>query len=142
MNFLSLNIRGIGEDHKKSWIKRLCNDQKVTFLGLQETMTGTFDRFTVQSLWNNTPFEFVYNESNGKSGGILAVWDTTHFSVTDSLKGDGYLALHGRLRNIDPSFLIVVVYAPQDNRDKIKLWNKLASLIENHNSFSILLGDL
>ncbi|PWA52455.1 cytochrome P450 [Artemisia annua] len=83
---------------------------KVTFLGLQETMTGTFDRFTVQSLWNNTPFEFVYNESNGTSGGILAVWDTTHFSLTDSLKGDGYLALHGRLRNIDPSFLILLYY--------------------------------
>ncbi|GJT77750.1 cytokinin dehydrogenase 3-like protein [Tanacetum coccineum] len=58
-------------------------------------MTGTFDIFTVQSLWNNTPFEFVYNESNGKSGGILAVWDTTHFSLNDSLKGDGYLALLG-----------------------------------------------
>ncbi|GJX68153.1 RNA-directed DNA polymerase, eukaryota [Tanacetum coccineum] len=104
-------------------------------------MTGTFNSFTVQSLWNNTPFEFIYNESNGKSGGILAVWDTTLFSLNESLKGDGYLALLGRWRNIDTSCLIVVVYAPQDHRDKKKLWNNLASLIENHNSFSVLLGD-
>ncbi|GJX24744.1 hypothetical protein Tco_0231040 [Tanacetum coccineum] len=61
-----------GEDHKRSWLKRLCSEHK---------------------------------ESNGKSGGILAVWDTSWFTLTDSIKGQGFLALLGRWRNIDASYL-------------------------------------
>ncbi|GKE43570.1 cytochrome P450, partial [Tanacetum coccineum] len=104
-------------------------------------MTNTFNRFTVQSLWNNTPFNFAYSEPNGKSGGILAVWDTTYFTLIDSLKGEGYLALLGSWYNIEFPCLIVVVYAPHDLREKKVLWNNLTRVIENHNNFSILLGD-
>ncbi|GKB70539.1 cysteine-rich receptor-like protein kinase, partial [Tanacetum coccineum] len=119
-----------GEDHKKSWIKRQCHDHRVNFLGLQETMTNTFNRFTVQSLWNNTPFNFAYSEPNGKSGGILAVWDTTYFTLIDSLKGEGYLALLGSWYNIEFPCLIVVVYAPHDLREKKVLWNNLTREIK------------
>ncbi|GKD51406.1 putative RNA-directed DNA polymerase [Tanacetum coccineum] len=104
-------------------------------------MTNTLNRFTVQSLWNNTPFDFAYSEPNGKSGGILAVWDTTYFTLIDSLKGEGYLALLGSWYNIEFPCLIVVVYAPHDLREKKVLWNNLIRVIENHNNFSILLGD-
>ncbi|GKB50381.1 hypothetical protein Tco_0901134 [Tanacetum coccineum] len=60
-----------GEDHKRSWLKRLCSENKVTFMGIQETMTRTLNRFAVKSLSNSSPFDFVYKNSNGKSGGIL-----------------------------------------------------------------------
>ncbi|PWA49263.1 cytochrome P450 [Artemisia annua] len=36
---------------------------------------------------------------------------------------------------------MVVVYAPQDQSNKIKLWNDLTTIIQNHNSLSIVLGD-
>ncbi|GJV23105.1 putative RNA-directed DNA polymerase, eukaryota, reverse transcriptase zinc-binding domain protein [Tanacetum coccineum] len=35
----------------------------------------------------------VVKKPNGKSGGIVAVWDTLWFSLNSSLEGDGFLAL-------------------------------------------------
>ncbi|GKA24145.1 cytochrome P450, partial [Tanacetum coccineum] len=93
MNTLSLNIRGVGEEHKKSWIKRLCIEQKVKFAGFQETMVRDVNRTHVQSMWNHTQFDFVHKMSQGKSGGILAVWNTSCFIKIDSLEGDGFLAI-------------------------------------------------
>ncbi|GKB58652.1 RNA-directed DNA polymerase, eukaryota [Tanacetum coccineum] len=104
-------------------------------------MKGNFNRFDIQSFWNNTQFKFAYKNSNGKSGGILAVWDTTWFSLTHTTEGDGFLALYGNWRDVDSSCLIVIVYALQDYRDKINLWNNLTKLIDRHNNFSILFGD-
>ncbi|GKB92645.1 retrovirus-related pol polyprotein from transposon TNT 1-94 [Tanacetum coccineum] len=134
-------IRGVGEDHKKSWIKRLCSEHKVNFLGVQETMTDKLNRYVVQSMWNNPPFEFTYKHSTGKSGGILAVWDTTFFTMIDTMEGEGYLDILGNWRNMDQPCLMVVVYAPQNYHDKKTLWNNLTRLLENHNNFSILIGD-
>lgn len=37
MNFLSLNVRGVGETVKTSWVRRLKVKHKATFVGLQET---------------------------------------------------------------------------------------------------------
>lgn len=37
MIFLSLNIRGIGEDYKVSWVRRLTMRYHTTFLGVKET---------------------------------------------------------------------------------------------------------
>ncbi|GKA30618.1 putative RNA-directed DNA polymerase, eukaryota, reverse transcriptase zinc-binding domain protein [Tanacetum coccineum] len=36
---------------------------------------------------------------------------------------------------------MVIVYSPQGLRDKEMLWNDLTRLIDNHNDFSIILGD-
>nr|GEZ42385.1 RNA-directed DNA polymerase, eukaryota, reverse transcriptase zinc-binding domain protein [Tanacetum cinerariifolium] len=95
MNILSLNIRAVGEAHK-----RLCLEQKVNFLGLQETMTGKLCNFVIQSMWHNSCFDFVYEKSEGKSGGIVAIWDTNFFSLSTTLEGDGYLDLLGNWKNI------------------------------------------
>nr|GEZ73825.1 hypothetical protein [Tanacetum cinerariifolium] len=82
----------------------------------KEIMTGNFNRYTIPYFWNNSPFDFVFKESDGKSGGILVVWDTSWFTMTDFKKGMGL-------------------------RDKEMLWNDLTRLIDNHNDFSIILGD-
>ncbi|GJU60738.1 cytochrome P450, partial [Tanacetum coccineum] len=99
---------GLGEDHKSSWIKRICSENK---------------------------------NSLGKSGGILAVWDMTYFTLTDTMDGEGFLALLGTWRNLEAPCLLFVVYAPQDHHEKQILWNNLSQLIANYNNFSILLGD-
>ncbi|GJW40621.1 cytochrome P450 [Tanacetum coccineum] len=141
MNILSLNIRGVGEAHKRSWVKRVCLEQKVNFLGIQETMTGKLCNFDIQSMWHNSCFDFVYKKSEGKSGGIVAIWDTNFFSLSTRLEGDGYLALLGNWKNIREVCLLIIVYAPQDQRKKKKLWLDVTRIVVNHDSLSIVLGD-
>ncbi|GJX63103.1 RNA-directed DNA polymerase, eukaryota, reverse transcriptase zinc-binding domain protein [Tanacetum coccineum] len=46
-------------------------------------------------LWNNSSFDYVFRKSVGKSGGILAIWDTSRFQKFSWLEGDGFLAIKG-----------------------------------------------
>nr|GEV60261.1 cytochrome P450 [Tanacetum cinerariifolium] len=85
--------KGVGNTHKKGWVKRLCYDHKINLAGIQETMIDVIDRFIVRSMWNNSHFDFVGKKSNRNSGGIAAIWDTSCFSLTTSVEGDGFLAV-------------------------------------------------
>ncbi|GJU00433.1 putative RNA-directed DNA polymerase, eukaryota, reverse transcriptase zinc-binding domain protein [Tanacetum coccineum] len=76
-----------------------------------------------------------------ESGGIVAIWDTSYFTLTNSLDGDGFLALVENLQNISGPCLFIVVYAPQDHRKKKKLWSDISCLIATHNTLSIVIGD-
>ncbi|GJV36339.1 hypothetical protein Tco_1408816 [Tanacetum coccineum] len=75
-----------------------------------------------RSIWNNSYFDFVGKKSNGNSGGIAAIWDTSCFSLTTSVEGDGFIAIVGNWCNINIPCLLIVVYAP-------------------HNTLSIVFGD-
>ncbi|GJR03016.1 reverse transcriptase domain-containing protein [Tanacetum coccineum] len=77
MNVLSLNIRGIGEDHKRSWVKRLCIENKVKFVGLQETMSRDDNKFLIQSLWKNSKFAYFTKKADGRVA--LSLFGTLHF---------------------------------------------------------------
>ncbi|GJW45390.1 cytochrome P450 [Tanacetum coccineum] len=46
-------------------------------------------------MWNNSHFDFVGKKSNGNSGGIASIWDTSCFSLTTSVEGDGFLVVVG-----------------------------------------------
>ncbi|PWA82847.1 RNA-directed DNA polymerase, eukaryota, Reverse transcriptase zinc-binding domain protein [Artemisia annua] len=100
MNVLSLNIRGIGEDHKRSWAKRLCIENKVRFLGLQETMSRDDNKFLIQSLWRNSTFAYYTKKADGKSGGIIAIWDPSYFSSSSATEGDGFVAITGDFNEV------------------------------------------
>ncbi|GJW71086.1 RNA-directed DNA polymerase, eukaryota, reverse transcriptase zinc-binding domain protein, partial [Tanacetum coccineum] len=65
----------------------------------------------------------------------------TYFSRSTSWEGEGYLALLGNWLHIPIPCLFIIVYAPQDQWRKRKLWNDLDQLISAHNSFTIVLGD-
>ncbi|GKD90136.1 hypothetical protein Tco_1365643, partial [Tanacetum coccineum] len=67
---------------------------------IQETMASNLDHFLIKSLWNNSHFDFASKNYNGKSGGIVVVWDTDWFTLTKTIDGDGFLALHRRWRGL------------------------------------------
>ncbi|GJX01451.1 cytochrome P450 [Tanacetum coccineum] len=99
-NKIGFNMDGVEEAHKRSWVKRVCLEQKVNFLGLQETMTSKFCNFDIQSMWHNSCFDYVYKKSEGKFGGIVAIWDTNFFSLSTRLEGDGNLTLLGDFNEV------------------------------------------
>ena len=141
MNVLSLNIRGVGEDHKKSWVKRLCAENKIQFVGLQETMSRDDNQFLIQSLWGSKPYGFSVKKAEGKSGGIIAIWDASVFNPIYTTGGDGFIAILGNWRGVDVPCLMVVVYAPQEHCKKKKLWSEISNLINSHDTLSVVLGD-
>ncbi|GKF25673.1 cytochrome P450, partial [Tanacetum coccineum] len=102
---------------------------------------GDMNRLVLKSMWINSQFENVVKNSEGNSGGIVAIWDNTLFTLSSSLEGDGFLAIVGNWYNINIHCLIIIVYAPQDQRRKRKLWKDITQLILIHNNLTIVLGD-
>ncbi|GKA50734.1 cytochrome P450 [Tanacetum coccineum] len=141
MNVLSLNIRGVRDDHKRNWIKRLCCEHMINFVGIQETLIGNLAHLDIQSIWNKSQFDFSIKKPDGKSGDIVAIWDISYFTLSDTLSGDGFLALIGRWCNVNIPCIFVVVYAPQDQRLRKEFWLNLSRLILNKNTLTIVLGD-
>nr|GEZ60492.1 cytochrome P450 [Tanacetum cinerariifolium] len=118
MNVLSLNVKGIGEDYKCSWVRRLCSDNKINFLGLQESMSSVDNQFMLESMWGHSAFDSVSKHAEGKYGGIIAMRDTSKFSIQSSSTGDGFLAIMGNWIPLNTTCVFIVVYAPQDPRKK------------------------
>ena len=67
MNGLSINIQGVGNLDKRSWIRALCNKHIVNFLGIQETKMEVMDVFVARSLCGNPPFMYDWSPSRGQS---------------------------------------------------------------------------
>ncbi|GJY98026.1 retrovirus-related pol polyprotein from transposon TNT 1-94 [Tanacetum coccineum] len=100
MIVLSLNVRRLGDDYKRKWVKRLCYDHKVEFLRLQETLTQSNDKWLISSIWNNSHVDFVSKKAEGKSRGIMAVWDTSHFLKTSWTEGEGFITVQGDFNEV------------------------------------------
>ncbi|XP_058741211.1 uncharacterized protein LOC131613570 [Vicia villosa] len=87
-------------------------------------------------------FEFAFKSSDGRSGGILVVWNKNMLSIknTEVLEHAPWLEGEWGVENI--SVTIVVVYAPCDRRKKFVLWNELLSKINRKRDDRIcLIGD-
>ncbi|PWA49837.1 hypothetical protein CTI12_AA434360 [Artemisia annua] len=79
-------------------------------MGLQETMSHDDTHYLIQSLWKSNTFGHYTKKADGKSGGIIAIWDPNYFSSTTSMDGDGFVAIIGNWIDLDENCLLIVVY--------------------------------
>ncbi|XP_071695782.1 uncharacterized protein [Rutidosis leptorrhynchoides] len=138
---ISLNIRGIGQTGKISWLKRICYKEKPSILGLQETKCGQTRDNTIESFWGNSDFKFVQKDSDGASGGILTIWDTNIFSFNYAIEGEFFLAICGTWAGHDSEIAFINVYGPHSHSKKLRLWSELSSLTNSLNIPHIVFGD-
>nr|GEX23545.1 RNA-directed DNA polymerase, eukaryota [Tanacetum cinerariifolium] len=141
MIILSLNVRGLGEDHKQSWVKRICVDHKVQFMGLQENFINKDDKFLIKVIWKNFSFDYILKKCDGKSGGIIVVWDTSMFSMHSSKVGDEFVAVKGLWLPLNIKRLIIIIYTPQCIRLKKALWDTLRQIISDSDYLTVTLRD-
>nr|GEY90215.1 cytochrome P450 [Tanacetum cinerariifolium] len=71
-----------------------------------------------ESMWGHSAFDSVSKHAEGKYGGIIAMRDTSKFSIQSSSTGDGFLAIMGNWIPLNTTCVFIVVYAPQDPRKK------------------------
>lgn len=75
MNCMTLNVRGIGEDAKVNWVRRLKHLHNTNFMGIQETQITEFERIDIQGCWGSQDFDYEGVNSTGRSGGLLSIWN-------------------------------------------------------------------
>ena len=57
---LSNNIRGVDRSLKQKRTRELCSANKVSILGLQETVVSSMSGLQIRSFWGNCNFVFCY----------------------------------------------------------------------------------
>ncbi|GJV26981.1 RNA-directed DNA polymerase, eukaryota [Tanacetum coccineum] len=126
---------------KKDWVKELCTKNKVNFVGLQETKMEAINLFDVRACWGNANFDCVHSDSVGKSGGILCIWDTSSFSRSSVTVSDYFVIIRGVWLKSGMDLLIVVVYAPQEAKEKRMLWEYLVHVSNQWKGEIVMMGD-
>lgn len=119
MDFLSINVCGIGGDLKVPSLKSLKAQNKINFLSVQETQFMDSSKIPIQGLWGKRGFQSESVNSNGRSGGLLCVWDPKIFNYAGSIKSQNYIIIFGSLVGSDVSLNVANVYAPRMSEAKI-----------------------
>ncbi|GMJ15906.1 hypothetical protein HRI_005259800 [Hibiscus trionum] len=141
MRAITWNIRGIGSDSKISGLRALVREHRVEMLLIQETKMGDLSVDFIRKFWYDDFFDFVYSPSEGRSGGILTIWDKSVFNLEDSTVNNNFLRLSGYWRNVEGKVAIVNVYSPCNLSDQRALWHTLLELKSQVSEFWLVGGD-
>lgn len=144
MNCISINIQGLRIGEKKDkhgWLKRLCHEFRINFLGIVETKMVKMDMMVVRALWGNNCFDYASSMSRGYSGGILCIWNPQLFVKNRIISHDHFMVIKGVWKHGNVSLQFIVVYAPQDYHKQVLLWYRLTTIIRDFDGESILMGD-
>lgn len=113
MKFMSFNTRGLGSNVKRTVIKKLALKEEIDFLMLQETKITQFDNSIRRSVWLSDQFNEAHTDAQGRSGGLLAIWDSNKFSVSEeSISRPNFILTTGSWVASVISCTFVNVYAP------------------------------
>lgn len=140
MNVMTFNSCGMGAGKCKA-ISKLCNKHNISFLGIQETHSPMIDPFIVKCLWGNFLFEYAACPSVGRSGGLVSIWDPNSFAMINVFPLDNVLIVEGNWISTQMHCYMVNVYAPQDDRKKETLWNRILEFKEGNPGHYIMFGD-
>ncbi|KAJ9553452.1 hypothetical protein OSB04_017497 [Centaurea solstitialis] len=133
MKVISLNIRGLGIQVKKEWVKELCRTELPCIIGIQETKLNEVASQTVGSLWGMNDV--------GNSGGLLTIWNKNVFHGQFVVKDKNFLAVIGKWEKKDGLIGCVNVYGPNDYPDRAALWSKLDYLCDKKEVSWLFFGD-
>ncbi|KAJ0578964.1 putative Endonuclease/exonuclease/phosphatase superfamily [Helianthus annuus] len=141
MNFLSLNVRGLGGDEKIRWFKGMKSKFGINFVAFQESKCRNLDENFVSKVWGGKDVGSVWVDSSGLSGGLISMWDKNVFDHSDSIKDRNFIISRGKIKGSGRRINIANIYAPQDVQAKRLLWDRLLEIIDNSAGLWILIGD-
>ncbi|KAJ9565542.1 hypothetical protein OSB04_001508 [Centaurea solstitialis] len=139
---LSWNLNGLGKGEKRLWINDTVMQRNIGILCLQETKTSVQQEWQISSIWRGKSVGFVSLDAIGNSAGILTVWDTNLFDVSDSCKQEGFVAVWGVWKEKQIPLGGINVYAPQCVSSRRSLWHAIQWVVRtNGDSAWIVCGD-
>lgn len=141
LKIISINIRGMGSVGKIDWLKDICTVESPLFLGLQESKTRAPNEHLIDSFWKSSEFDFASVKSDGRSGGIISVWDKNVFEVVHIMEETSCLVTVGRWINKECLVGFINVYGPRDEAQRKILWHKIQSIMSRVDAKWCILGD-
>jgi exonuclease III len=130
MKILSWNVRGLGGILKRPEVRKLLSEKNPSIVCLQETKLSVIDEALCMSLWGFVSHSYFFRPSEGASGGLLTIWDTSLVEVWSSVSIEHALLIHGWFIDSNDEFYVFNIYAPCDNGAKQLLWNSLSEHLQ------------
>ena len=122
---ITWNVRGLNEGTKRLQVRNLLHSWKADLVCLQETKLHTVNRKLIQSIWRCRHMDWLCQDSNGASGGILLMWDKR---VTVKIEeAVGMHSVSCKFREVASGFewAFSGVYGPSSGADRGRLWEEL-----------------
>lgn len=121
------NIIGLNDLNRRDIVEKKIHDWKPNIVFLQETKIQQCNDLLVWQYWSNKAAIWLGSPSQGSSGGILCMWDSTKVEVFDSLIGLYSITLHCKTLSNFFEWMFTGVCAPcASNTDEVKLfWREI-----------------
>lgn len=89
------------------------------------------DLVEVDQFWDNSSFRFVRVNSSGRSGGLLCLWNPLIFGVIEVVKDRSFIMISSNQISIQERVNFVNVYALNNFKERLVLWNALKDIKNN-----------
>lgn len=93
INLISYHVGGLGGLSKKNEIHKLIQTQKPKVLRIQETKMENVERNLCSWLWGTLENDFHHKPFDGRSEGIVTIWDSKEFCVKRRVVKDHFIFL-------------------------------------------------
>ncbi|XP_022040265.1 uncharacterized protein LOC110942810 [Helianthus annuus] len=141
MNFGSLNIKGAGGAGKAAGVSGLLSKFNLSFIALQETQFRNLPESKIRKFWNNSEVDFSKVDADGRSGGLLSLWNPGMFKKELEIKNQNYLLVKGKVVGDDIELVIVNVYGLTILANRRRMWDELLAIKNEIAGYWILIGD-
>ncbi|XP_022013938.1 uncharacterized protein LOC110913414 [Helianthus annuus] len=111
MNFGSMNIKGAGGAGKAAGVREILD------------------------------FEFTKMDADGRSGGLLSMWNPRIFKKELEVKNQNFIILKGRVTGEDVDMVIVNVYGSTLKANRRRMWEELLEAKNSIHGLWLILGD-
>ena len=141
LNGLVWNSRGVGDKGKRDFVCESASKYKLDFIGIQETMRQDFSESILHSIGGETPFNWTWTPSRGRSGGILLGINSDTLEVLETGRGEYFIRVLvlGKIEKL--SWNLVVVYGDAQPTGKAKFLVELVHIVKNNHIPLCIAGD-
>ncbi|KAK8601832.1 hypothetical protein V6N12_051656 [Hibiscus sabdariffa] len=121
--------RNGGKDKDKA-IRKVIAENKVEMLLLQETKMKEEEigEREVGRIWHKDEFRFLVASSEGKSGGLLTIWDTSKFRMQQCIVNTRYIIISGCWLEDNLMSKWINIYGYCTVSEQRRLWEELIVL--------------
>ncbi|XP_058076384.1 uncharacterized protein LOC131224965 [Magnolia sinica] len=141
MRILSWNVRGLGPKQKRCLIKDSISRRDPDVLCLREIKIPLFKDSLLTSLWKAKDINWATLNALGTSGGIVVVWKSSKWDLVSSAIGSFSVSVILQDKSSTFSYLISVVYGPNDDHIRVDFWEELSNIKQSFSGPYCFVGD-
>jgi len=127
MKIISINIRGIGDNIKRNYLRNLISKEEANMVCIQETKCTKLSKESIFLMWGSNEVDWVENGASNSAGGILTVWRKSCFQMSRFINGRNFSIIEGLWKvGLGVLVTIVNVYCPGSLREKMLVWEEIS----------------